>query len=104
MVSTKIQLSRYGLLPPIFIAGSFNGWQPTIELEMERVAYEGETRDVFYTVVDLLPGVYEYKFRLGHGDWWITDDVTEKGMSTRNELRRRLLLTSLSHRRPRQCQ
>lgn len=79
MVSTRILLSTPGLTPPVFIAGSFTSWQP-IELEFEESRDNIEVQHRFYKVLDIAPGVHQYKFRLGPGDWWICDDSTEQCM------------------------
>lgn len=31
------------------------------------------------TIHDVAPGEYEYKFRLGPGDWWVLDENAETG-------------------------
>lgn len=75
MVSTKIVLTKKDLTPPIYLAGTFTSWQPSIEMDMD------ESRDSsFYKIVDIEPGEHQYKFRLGHdGDWWIHDENVEHG-------------------------
>lgn len=81
MVSIKIKLSRPDLSPPIFLAGSFTEWQPSLEMDVEEVADDSGHRSIFYKIVDLDPGIHGYKFRLGHGDWWIADECAERGRS-----------------------
>lgn len=69
MAPVNIQFENPGTIPPIFVAGSFTAWQP-VELDYEEVG--GNHR--FFKNLDVPAGVHQYKFRLGHGDWWICDD------------------------------
>jgi hypothetical protein len=73
-----ITYERPGTTPPIFVAGSFTEppWQP-IELDHQQVNEE----HVFSKKFDITPGKHQYKFRLGHGDWWACDDTKDKGLS-----------------------
>jgi len=80
MVSTTIRLNRDDLSPPIFLAGTFTEWQPSLEMEHEIVDDQSGGRSHFYKLVELSAGTHQYKFRLGHGDWWIVDDSTPTGM------------------------
>jgi len=67
--ATTIAYQRAGTIPPIFVAGSFCEWQPQ---ELDHREVEGEYQ--FSKSFNIQPGTYQYKFRLGHGDWWICDD------------------------------
>lgn len=80
MVSTTIRLNRDDLSPPIFLAGTFTEWQPSLEMEQEIVDDQSGGRSHFYKLVELSAGTHQYKFRLGHGDWWVVDDSTPTGM------------------------
>lgn len=76
MVLIEIHLSHKELSPPIYLAGTFSEWQPTIEME-HSVLHDGvQMHYDFRKVLDLSPGEHQYKFRLGNGDWWITDEKT----------------------------
>jgi len=57
---------------PIFVIASWTDqpWQP-LELEQRT---DGE----FSRTFSIKPGTYYYKFRLGHGDWFIADDLARK--------------------------
>lgn len=48
---------------------------------MDHDAVFGSSRDhhEFSKVVDLSPGEHQFKFRLGHGDWWIVDEGAKTG-------------------------
>lgn len=77
--SVVIKYSRPGAAPPIYLAGSFpqSVWQPQ---EME---YTNESKDhyVFSKAVEVEEGKeYQYKFRIGDGDWWMSDEDAPIGM------------------------
>ena len=80
MVLTTIRLIRHDLSPPVFVAGTFTQWQADVEMEYDIVSEGLKTPKSFYKMIDLSPGAHQYKFRLGHGDWWIIDDSTATGM------------------------
>jgi Glycogen recognition site of AMP-activated protein kinase len=73
-----ITYEHHGTTPPIFIAGSFTdpAWQP-VELDHKQV--NGEY--IFSKTFDITPGMHRYKFRVGHGDWWVCDDMNSTGLS-----------------------
>ncbi|QSZ29263.1 hypothetical protein DSL72_003775 [Monilinia vaccinii-corymbosi] len=86
--SVVIKYSRPGAAPPIYLAGSFpqSVWQPQ---EME---YTNESNEqyVFSKSVEVEEGKeYQYKFRIGDGDWWMSDEdaptVTDE-IGNRNNL------------------
>lgn len=73
-VSVTVKLSKQGLQPPIFLAGSFSdpAWQPQ---EMQHTT--NETGDYeFHKEVQVEEGKeYQYKFRVGEqGDWWMLNE------------------------------
>ena len=86
MPRTTITFSSPGALPPVFIAGSFTEppWNPE---ELEHNTENGKLADIsteqpdlrFYKAFDVPPGRWQYKFRLGLGDWWVCDKHTEIG-------------------------
>jgi len=80
MVLTTIRLNRDDLSPPVFLAGTFTEWQPSLEMEHEVAGDQSGGRNHFYKLVEMSAGTHQYKFRLGYGDWWIVDDSTTKGM------------------------
>lgn len=80
MVLTAIRLSKPGLSPPVFLAGSFTKWQANIEMDHELVGDGPTGYFIFSKVVDLEPGEHQYKFRLGDGNWWIADEAVTTGL------------------------
>ncbi|KAI5207119.1 hypothetical protein E4T39_02125 [Aureobasidium subglaciale] len=81
----KILYSHPGLQPPVFIAGSMcePQWEP-IEMTYEEKA-DGELE--FKHEFKAQPGQYQYKFRLGPGDWWVLDEskpTVDDGTGIRN--------------------
>lgn len=71
-----IAYSKPGTVPPIFVAGSFTSppWEPQ---ELHRNG--GESSGSFSRAFSVDPGTYQYKFRLGTGDWWVVDEAQETG-------------------------
>ncbi len=71
-----ITYSKPGTVPPIFVAGSFTSppWEP-----QELDGNGGEGSGSFSRAFSVDPGTYQYKFRLGTGDWWVVDDTQETG-------------------------
>lgn len=83
--SVIIKYSKPGAAPPIYLAGSFpdSVWQPQ---EME---YTNDSEDhyVFSKAVEVEEGKeYQYKFRIGDGDWWMSDEDAPIGMSSPDPL------------------
>jgi hypothetical protein len=79
-ISVTVKLSKQGIHPPIFLAGSFSdpAWQPQ---EMQHTT--NETGDYgFHKEVQVEEGKeYQYKFRVGEqGDWWILNEESPTGM------------------------
>jgi len=79
-VSVTVKLSKQGIQPPIFLAGSFSdpAWQPQ---EMQHTT--NETGDYeFHKEVQVEEGKeYQYKFRVGEqGDWWMLNEESPTGM------------------------
>ena len=79
MVSTKITFEKDGVQPPVFVAGRFTEWNP-VEMAYDTAESGGVIRNVFTHQVELDPGDYQYKFRLGHGDWWLLDESAPTGL------------------------
>lgn len=78
MVSTVITFKKTNVEPPVFVAGGFTDWSP-VEMSWEAVAEGDSVQNHFSYRVDLDPGEYQYKFRLGPGDWWVLDESTPTG-------------------------
>lgn len=68
-----------GAVPPIFLAGSFSepAWHPQ---EMEfRADENGELQ--FHKEVQVEEGAqFQYKFRIGTGEWWALNEQAPTGM------------------------
>lgn len=65
--------------PPVYLAGAFSSpqWQPQ---EMQYTTDE-HNQHQFFKEIEVEQGEkYEYKFRLGPGDWWVLDEEAEVGM------------------------
>ncbi len=82
----RLEYAKPGTQPPVYVAGSFStpAWQPD---EMSVTELHSEDANVakeyaFHKEVMVSEGSWQYKFRLGHGDWWVLDDGAKTG--TRN--------------------
>ncbi|EHY57964.1 hypothetical protein HRR83_009453 [Exophiala dermatitidis] len=75
MVATTITFNKPGVQAPVYVAGNFTNWTP-IEMKHEPVEKDGVVENHFSYTVDLEPGEFQYKFRLGPGDWWVLDEST----------------------------
>ncbi|KAF2862401.1 hypothetical protein K470DRAFT_262923 [Piedraia hortae CBS 480.64] len=71
MQQVRIEYTSPKLAPPVYIFTSLSSppWTP-VEMDREVMA-NGE--NCFYKVFKAKPGVHQYKFRLGPGDWWVLD-------------------------------
>ena len=72
-VSVTVRYSKPGSQPPIFLAGSFSdpAWHPE---EMQYTTSEAGEHD-FYKEVQVEEGsAYQYKFRIGEGEWMLNED------------------------------
>jgi hypothetical protein len=82
-----IEFGSPGLQPPVYIATSLSDpqWEP-IEMEPSR----NESGEYTFTKkFDAQEGEYQYKLRLGPGDWWTCDDSkpqVDDGMGNKNNL------------------
>lgn len=73
----KILYSSPGLKAPVYVAGSL-GDQPWEPVEMQYTQKENGELD-FWQEFDVEEGEYQYKFRLGPGDWWVLDESRDIG-------------------------
>ncbi|KAL8414198.1 hypothetical protein RB594_005427 [Gaeumannomyces avenae] len=72
-VPVTITFRRPGTSPPVFVAGTFSEpqWQPQ---EMTSSS-DGQGEYEFKAELLAAPGSsIQYKFRVGHGDWWLLDE------------------------------
>lgn len=80
--TVTLSYANTGTVPPVFVAGSFSSppWQP-LEMAVAKQLLDdgGESGEYeFRRDVTVSEGTWQYKFRLGHGDWWVLDDGAEK--------------------------
>ncbi len=79
-VPVTVEFNDAGARPPIYLAGSFSepAWDPQ---EMEFVVVgENEFRFHKEILVDE-GGQFQYKFRIGEGDWWVLNENAPTGKS-----------------------
>jgi hypothetical protein len=77
-VFVAVKFCKSGLQPPIYLAGSFSDpeWQPQ---EMQHTLNENNEHQ-YYKEVEVESGKeYQYKFRIGQGDWWVLDEDSKIG-------------------------
>lgn len=77
-VPVTVKFSKPGVQPPVYLAGSFSdpAWQPQ---EMQHTTESAEY--MYKKEVEVEEGKeYQYKFRIGEGDWWVVDDNSQIGM------------------------
>lgn len=77
--TVSITFEKQGIKPPVYLAGSFSvpPWQPT----PMQYAVGQDNEYHFHAKVDVdKGGEYQYKFRVGEGDW-ILDKASPIGMS-----------------------
>ena len=68
-----------GAQPPIFLAGSFSepAWYPQ---EMHFTTDENGEHEFHKEVLVEQGGQYQYKFRIGDGDWWALNEQAQISM------------------------
>ncbi|KAJ5039062.1 uncharacterized protein L3040_006732 [Drepanopeziza brunnea f. sp. 'multigermtubi'] len=75
-VSVTVRYSKPGTQPPIYLGGSFDDPQWHEPREMQYTTDENNEHD-FYTEVNVEEGKeYQYKFRVGPGDWWVLNEAS----------------------------
>ncbi|KAM0716607.1 hypothetical protein Q7P37_008052 [Cladosporium fusiforme] len=82
-----ITYSSPGLQPPVYITTSLSDPQWDL-LEMDCSELPGGERE-FVKTFHAEEGEYQYKFRLGPGDWWVCDEdkpTLDDGLGNRNNL------------------
>ena len=103
MTSTTITFEKDDVQPPVFVAGSFTNWLP-VEMTYKTTEWNDSAKNTFFYNAALEPGEYQYKFRLGPGDWWVLDESARTGLVLSTTLWGIPTLTTYSKRRNRQCQ
>ncbi|TKA77413.1 hypothetical protein B0A49_03495 [Cryomyces minteri] len=73
--TVKITYAHPGTKPPVYIITSLGSpqWEPT---EMQYSPKDGEL-EFSKSFENVDEGEYQYKFRLGPGDWWVLDETAE---------------------------
>lgn len=82
--TVTINFASPGAQPPVFVAGSFTNppWRPQeLDFVVDEIEDSAPERKEykFFAQFQLEEGQWEYKFRLGYGNWWVCDDQTETG-------------------------
>lgn len=84
--TVTITYANVGVRPPVFVAGSFTDpkWQPqelgySVESADSKVSGPLQTQYQFSRSFNISPGRWQYKFRLGLGEWWLCDENAETG-------------------------
>ncbi|KAI9869944.1 MAG: hypothetical protein M1830_004899, partial [Pleopsidium flavum] len=79
----RLKYSHPGARPPVYVAASFTSppWQP---LELDYVQVSSMNNDLdnmsefeFFKDFYVTEGHWQYKFRLGPGDWWVCREGVE---------------------------
>lgn len=76
--SAIVKYSKLGTQPPIYLAGSFSNpeWTP---LPMQHTVNE-QGEYLFTKEVEVEEGKeYQYKFRVGEGEWWLLNEDEPTG-------------------------
>lgn len=83
----KITFDSPGACPPVYVAGSFTvrEWHPQELNYSVNERKDNKTSEqpsyTFFRTFDVPVGTFQYKFRLGIGDWWVCDSNGEIGRS-----------------------
>ena len=84
----EITFKSPGACPPVYVSGAFTDppWQ-VCEMKYHTMMRQGDQEDasaeireyLFYKQFQVSEGHWQYKFRLGPGDWWVCDESAEVG-------------------------
>lgn len=85
--SITVEYSNPGLQPPVYICSNLSDpqWEP-IEMHCETRDHEASRFSYSFRVEE---GQYQYKFRLGAGDWWVCDETrptVDDGQGNKNNV------------------
>jgi hypothetical protein len=80
--SVTIEFSRDGTKAPVYIISNLckPKWE-ILEMSVREKTTDGGDPIFYITFQDVKDGDYQYKFRLGHTDWWVTDPRKEEGIA-----------------------
>lgn len=72
-----VTYAKPGTQPPVYLAGSFSEpeWHPE---EMEFTT-EGTEHQFHKKILAEEGGSFQYKFRIGNGDWWVLNEEAPTG-------------------------
>jgi hypothetical protein len=79
--TVTIRFPKPDVVPPVYLAGSFSdpAWQPQ---EMQYTVDEEHGTTEYHKEVEVIEGKeYQYKFRIGDGDWWLLNEDSPTGKS-----------------------
>jgi hypothetical protein len=77
-IRVTITYTHPGTQPPVYLAGSFSmpAWYPQ---EMDFIAEDHNEHRFHKEVLADEGGQFQYKFRIGSGDWWVLDENAPTG-------------------------
>lgn len=79
-VPFTITYRKQGTSSPVFLAGSFTD-PPWLPQKMQPELGE-DGQSTFKAQIHVEPGKeYQFKFKIGDGEWWVLDEDTPIGMS-----------------------
>jgi endo-beta-N-acetylglucosaminidase D len=71
--SVTVTYRRSGIQPPVFVVGSFS--DPAWQVQEMEYTTDKDGECVFFKDISGIPGSgFQYKFRIGLGDWWVLDE------------------------------
>lgn len=76
--SVKISYTHPGTQPPVYIITSLSSppWE-TVKMQLSKEKTEAGEFLFYKEFNGVEEGEYQYKFRLGSGDWWVLDETAE---------------------------
>lgn len=75
-IPVTVNYASPGAQPPVYLAGSFSDWHPE---EMEFTTDANDEHLFKKEVMVEEGGVFQYKFRIGDGDWWVLNEQAPTG-------------------------
>lgn len=78
--TVEITFRNPGAKPPVYVTGAFTipPWEQ-MEMEYHSIQDDQPNEYIFSKRCQVAEGRWQYKFRLGTGDWWVCDESTEIG-------------------------
>ena len=84
----RVTYARQSITPPVYFAASFTDppWHPQQMLYKEvkskpinGAGGEAASEFLFFQDCEVPEGQWQYKFRVGEGDWWVLDETSPIG-------------------------